>query len=69
MSEIKEKGYTVVYIPWEDLDGKFKVAGRFKTKKEKDEFIDDIHKPNSGWLNEELSSIIVIKDYNYKLPR
>ena len=39
MSENKDKGYTIVYFPWEDLEGKPRVAGRFKTKEEKDEYI------------------------------
>lgn len=69
MSENKDKGYTVVYIPWEDLEGKPRVAGRFKTKEEKDKYIEKIYDKNSGWLDEELSSISVINDYNYILPR
>lgn len=69
MSENKDKGYTVVYLSWEDLEGKPRVAGRFKTKKEKDEFIENIHRFDSGWLDEELSSILVINDYDYILPR
>ena len=68
MSENKDKGYTIVYFPWEDLEGKPRVAGRFKTKEEKDEYIEKIHDINSGWMDEELSSISVINDYNYILP-
>lgn len=58
-----------MYIsPLEDLEGKPRVAGRFKTKEEKDEYIKKIYDINSGWLDEELSSISVINDYNYILP-
>ena len=35
MDIIEEKGWTVTYIPWEDIEGKPRVAGRFKTTKEK----------------------------------
>lgn len=38
--KMKETGYTVIYLPWEDMEGKPRVAGRFKTEKEKDEFIE-----------------------------
>ena len=69
MSIIEEKGWTVTYIPWEDMEGKPRVAGRFKTTKEKDEFLEKIHKPDSGWMDEELEMIGVINDYNYMLPR
>ena len=69
MDIIEEKGWTVTYIPWEDIEGKPRVAGRFKTTKEKNEFLGNIYKPDSGWLNEELGTIIVINDYNYMLPR
>lgn len=68
MSENKDKGYTIVYLPWEDLEGKPRVAGRFKTKEEKDKYIEKIHDINSGWMDEELSSILVINDYDYILP-
>lgn len=69
MSIIEEKGWTVTYIPWEDMEGKPRVVGRFKTTKEKDEFLEKIHKPDSGWMDEELAMIGVINDYNYMLPR
>lgn len=65
----EEKGWTITYIPWEDMEGKPRVAGRFKTTKEKDEFLEKIHKPDSGWMDEELTMIGVINDYNYMLPR
>ena len=35
MDIIEEKWWTVTYIPWEDIEGKPRVAGRFKTTKEK----------------------------------
>ena len=37
-------------------------------KEEKDEYIKKIYDINSGWMDEELSSISVINDYNYILP-
>lgn len=64
-----EKGWTIVYYPWEDIQCKPRVAGRFKTTKEKDEFLEKIYKHDSGWLEEELSTISVINDYNYQLTR
>lgn len=67
--EANEKGWTVVYTPWEDLDGKERVAGRFKTTKEKNEFIEKIYKSGSGWDEDELHSLRVINDYNYILPQ
>lgn len=67
--EQEEKGWTVTYIPWEDMEGKPRVAGRFKTTREKDEFLEKIHKYGSGWTDEELSMIGIVNDYNYMLPR
>lgn len=63
------KGWTITYIPWEDMSGKERVAGRFKTNEEKDKFLDEIHNPNSGWLDEELMTVAIHNDYNYVLPR
>ena len=65
----EEKGWTITYIPWEDMEGKPRVEGRFKTTKEKDEFLEKIHKPNSGWLDEEFATLGIINDYNYMLSR
>lgn len=59
-------GYTIVYYPWDDMECKPKVAGRFKTAKEKDEFLEKIHKPDSGWLEEELNTIMIVHDYYYQ---
>ena len=64
----EEKGWTVVFIPWEDDEGKPRVAGRFKTAIEKDKFLEYIAKPGSGWMEEEISSINCYNDYNYMLP-
>lgn len=69
MDIIEEKGWTVTYIPWEDTEGRPRVAGRFKTTREKDEFLEKIHEPDSGWMDEELAMISIINDYNYILPR
>lgn len=33
-----ENGWTIIFYPWDDLSGKPRVAGRFKTTKEKDDF-------------------------------
>ena len=65
----EEKGWTITFLPWEDIEGKERVAGRFKTTQEKDEFIKKIHQPDSGWLEEELSSICEVNDYNHLLKR
>lgn len=63
---MEEKGYTVTFIRWDDC--KEWVAGRFKTRKEKDDFLNKIHKPDSGWTNDELATVSVINDYDYVLP-
>lgn len=63
---MENNGYTVTYIRWDDcLEW---VAGRFKTKEELDIFLNEINKSGSGWLDEELSTISIINDYNYHLP-
>lgn len=64
--ENKEKGWTITFYQWDDMQ--LRVAGRFKTTKEKDDFLDEIYQSDSGWLEEELSSISVINDYWYALP-
>lgn len=48
MKDDEELGYTVVYYPWDDDEGKPRVAKRFKTRKEKDDYIDEINRPGSG---------------------
>lgn len=63
------KGFTVVYFPWDDMAGRARVAGRFKTEKERDTFLQKIYKSDSGWMDEELSTVSVIDNYNYMLPR
>lgn len=65
----EEKGWTVTYIPWEDMEGKPRVAGRFKTTKEKDDFLDSLYEEGNGWMEEELATLGIINDYNYMLPR
>lgn len=59
-------GYTVTYISWDDC--KLRVAGRFKTKQEKDAFLNKIYSLDSGWMEEELMTLSIINDYNYHLP-
>lgn len=65
---MEERGWTITYIPWEDDEGKARVAGRFKTTEEKDNFLKSISSPSSGWLAEELMTVAVHNDYNYILP-
>lgn len=65
---MQEKGWTVTYYPWEDMEGKPRVVGRFKTTEEKDKFLDKIYAKDSGWTGEELSTLSIINDYNYLLP-
>lgn len=65
----EEKGWTIVYFPWDDADGKPRVARRCKTTKEKNSYLENIYNPESGWTDEELSSVTIINDYNYQLPR
>ena len=62
-----DKGWTIIYYPWGDMEGKPRVAGRVKTTEEKDMFLEKIYKYDSGWLEEELSTISAINDYNYIL--
>ena len=64
-----EKGWTIIYFPWEDMEGKPRVASRFKSTKEKDDFLDKIYKSDSGWMEEELATVSTINDYNYQLTR
>lgn len=66
---MENKGYTVTFVPWEDMMGRERVIGRFKTEEEKDEFLKEIHSNDSGWLPEELATVCVINDYNYTLSR
>lgn len=66
---MEEKGWTITYIPWEDMEGKPRVAGRFKTTKEKDDFLNSLYEEGNGWMEEELATLGIINDYNYMLPR
>ena len=66
---MQQMGWTITYIPWEDMEGRARVAGRFKTTEEKDAFLDKIYNTQeSGWMNEELMSLGIHNDYNYMLP-
>ena len=60
---MEEKGWTITYIPWEDMEGKPRVAGRFKTTKEKDDFLESLYERDNGWLEEELATLSIINDY------
>lgn len=64
---MEDKGFTIVYFPWEDIEGRTRVAGRFKTEEENDDFLQKIYEPESGWMEEELSTVSVIDNYNYIL--
>lgn len=66
---MEEKGWTITYIPWEDMEGKPRVACRFKTTKEKDDFLESLYEGGNGWMEEELATLSIINDYNYMLPR
>lgn len=68
MEKMDGNGFTLVYIPWDNLEGRPRVVGRFKTIKEKNKFLDQIFDVNSGWLPEELGTLCVMDDYNYRLP-
>lgn len=63
------KGWTIVGIPYNDPEGKPVVYGRFKTTKEKDEYLKNIYKPDSGWMEEEICMLQVINDFNYSLEK
>lgn len=65
----EEKGWTIIYFPWDDDEGKPRVAGRFKTNEEKDEYLEKIYQLESGWTAEELGTLMIINDYNYRLER
>lgn len=45
---MSDNGYTIIFYPWEDMSGKPRVAGRFKTEKEKNDFLDEIYSEKSG---------------------
>lgn len=64
---MKEKGWTITFIPWEDLEGKERVLKRFKTTKEKDDFLANCNR--TGLTYEELNTLRIINDFNYILSR
>lgn len=64
---MKEKGWTITYI--KSNTSCECIAGRFKTAEEKDAFIEKICIPESGWSFEELRTITIINDYNYKVSK
>ncbi len=66
---LENKGWCIIYVPWEDLEGKPRVIGRFKTTEEKNKKLEEIYEPGNGWLEEELQTVSVINDYNYTLER
>lgn len=63
--EDEKRGYTVTFVRWDDC--KECVAGRFKSKKEKDDFLKKIQMSDSGWTNDELETVSVVNDYGYIL--
>lgn len=60
------KGYTILFISHNDPDSKYRIAMRCKNKKERNKFLNEIIK-NSGWTSDEIRTIKIINDYNYKL--
>ena len=60
-------GYTITFIPWEDNEGKEVVLGRCKTEEEKNDFIEKLHKIDSGLTDEELSTVSVYNSYYYRI--
>ena len=67
--QMEGKGYTVVFIPWEDMEGREKVIGRFGYKSNKDKFIKEILSGHTGMTLEEINTVTVIDDYNYAPTR
>ena len=65
-SNDESKGWAISYIRWDDC--KPCIAGRFKTTKDKDEFLEKIYMSGSGWTEDELYTISVHNDYNWMLP-
>ena len=51
MEKMDGNGFTLVYIPWDDLKGRPRVAGRFKTIEEKNKFLDWLYDFEYNKLN------------------
>lgn len=68
---LENKGWCIFYTPWEDMTGKPRVIGRFKTTVEKDQKLKEIYSSpeKSGFLDEELMTIQIVNDYWYMLER
>lgn len=66
MKTTESKGYTIIYYPVED-NGRPRVAGRFKTVDEKNQFLSEIYNIDSGWKPEELATLMTKDGYNYSL--
>jgi hypothetical protein len=62
---MNEKGWTITFIPWENLTSRERVLKRLKTTEEKDEFMKNISK--YGLSPEERCTIRIYNDYNYIL--
>lgn len=61
-------GYTVIYFPNGDPNSIPVIAGRFKTTKEKDIFLEKLVSEKSKLKESEKRMIIVVNDYDYKIP-
>lgn len=68
VDETNEKGYTIIYVPYDDMAGKPRVWRRCDTTEEKNACLAEINSEKSGWLQEELATVSVIPDKNYMLP-
>lgn len=67
---LENKGWCIFYIPWDDMEGKPRVIGRFKTTEEKDQRLKEIYtNTESRFLDEELMTIQIVNDYWYMLER
>lgn len=64
----QRKGWTIIFVPLDDMDGKPRVAGRFLVAEEKNEFLNEIYSEGSGWTEGELATINIINNYGYMLP-
>lgn len=63
--EDSANGYSVLFTRSDD--GKTMVARRFDTRKEVDDYLEEINKPGSGWFPEELESLSIVPDKNWIL--
>ena len=65
-TDIESQGYSIVYISL--ADEKLHIAGRFDTKKEKENFLKEVRSFKTQLMVEEINTILVINDKNFILP-